>query len=128
MKMIYIFAVATLAATLVAPSAPAAEPTAATEALRVIRDKQTGQLRAPNNQELKDMLNAEKAARKARGESEPSAEPQQVEVRTYNSGMKSAVLGPEYLISLEAHRDADGNLVVTHSNPKYRAQAELPKE
>ena len=38
--------------------------------------------------------------------------------------MKAAVLGPEFLVSLEARRDAEGNLVVTHSRPEYDAHVE----
>jgi hypothetical protein len=123
---------AAIAATLAAPAVLADDAVAASEAMRVVRDKQTGQLRAPNNEELKQMLEAEKAERKARGEPAPSADPQPLEVRTYSSGMKAAVLGPEFLVTLEARRDAEGNLVVAHSKPEYDAHAEpanvLPTE
>lgn len=118
------FIVAALAATLVAPGALADEAAAGgTDSLRVVRDKETGQLRAPNNDELKQMLAAEKAARKAKGLPESSGEIQAVEVRTHANGMKSAQLGPEYLVSLEARRDAEGNLVVTHAQPGYDVHA-----
>jgi hypothetical protein len=114
---------AALAATLAAPAVLADGAVAASEAMRVVRDKETGQLRAPNNDELKQMLAAEKAARKAKGLPESSGEIQAVEVRTHANGMKSAQLGPEFLVSLEARRDAEGNLVVTHAQPGYDVHA-----
>jgi len=110
----------------------AAQPTASMDAMRVVRDKATGKLRAPNPSELKEMLEAEKAQRKALGKPESAAEPQPIEVRSYPSGMRAAVLGPEYLVSLEAYRDADGNLVVRHADPADEhvaaPQAQLPTE
>lgn len=124
MMKVSMLAAAALAATIAAPSVLADEAVAASEAMRVVRDKKTGELRAPNNAELKQMLEQEKAARKAKGEPEPSADAQPLEVRTYSGGMKAAVLGPEFLVSLEARRDADGNLVVTHSRPEYDGHAE----
>jgi len=124
MRMTPTLVAAALAATLAAPTVLADDAVAASEAMRVVRDKKTGELRAPSDAELRKMLQAEKAARKARGEAEPSADAQPVEVRTYSGGMKAAVLGPEFLVSLEARRDADGNLVVTHSRPEYDAHAE----
>ena len=128
MRNISMLVAAAVAATLAAPAVMASDAVSASEAMRVVRDKETGQLRTPNNEELKQMLDAEKAQRKARGESEPSADPQPVAVRTYSGGMKAAVLGPEFLVSLEARRDADGNLVVTHSRPEYDAHAEPANE
>lgn len=117
MKKTSMLVAAALAATLATPAVLAQDAEASTDALRVVRDKQTGQLRAPNSEELKQMLEAEKADRKARGKPEPSANPQPVQVRTYANGMKAAVLGPEFLVSLEAQRDADGNLTVRHADP-----------
>lgn len=128
MRKIQMAVAAAIAATMAAPVVMASDATSASEAMRVVRDKDTGQLRAPDSAELKQMLDAEKAQRKARGEAEPSADPQPVQVRTYSSGMKAAVLGPEFLVSLEARRDADGNLVVTHSRPEYDAHAEPASE
>ena len=132
MRMTPTVIAAALAATLAAPAVLADGAVAASEAMRVVRDKETGQLRAPSKDELKQMLAAEKAARKAKGEPEPSADSQPIEVRTYSGGMKAAVLGPEFLVSLEARRDADGNLVVTHARPEYDRHAapasDLPTE
>jgi hypothetical protein len=119
---------AAIAATLAAPVVLADDAVAASEAMRVVRDAETGELRKPTNDELKQMLEAEKAARKAKGQAEPSANPQPVQVRSYSGGMKAAVLGPEFLVSLEARRDADGKLVVTHSRSEYDGHAERAAE
>jgi hypothetical protein len=127
MRKMSMVVAAAIAATLATPAVLADDTVAASEAMRVVRDKETGQLRAPNSAELKQMLEAERAARKAKGQPEPSADPQPLEVRTYSGGMKAAVLGPEFLVTLEARRDADGNLVVTHSRPEYDAHAEPAK-
>ena len=114
-----------------ADEAVAAQPAASADALRVVRDKATGKLRAPNPSELKEMLEAEKAQRKARGEPEP-ASAQPLAITHPANGMISAKLGPEFLVSLEAHRDADGNLVVRHADPADEhvtaPQAQLPTE
>jgi hypothetical protein len=129
MKRTSMFVAATLAATLVAPSAPADEPAAGTDAMRVMRDKQTGQLRAPNNEELQQLLEAEKATRKARGAA--NTLPQQTTVRTHASGMKSATLGEEHLVQVVATRDETGKVVVQHANPAHehvQPAAELATE
>jgi len=129
MKKTSIVVAAALVGVLAAPGTFAADTT---EALRVVRDKQTGQLRAPNSDELKEMLEAEKADRMARGKPESAAEAQPVQVRTHASGMKSAVLGEDFLVSVEAHRDTNGNLVMKHADPADEHVAapttELPTE
>jgi hypothetical protein len=100
--------------------------------MRVVRDAQTGELRAPNSDELRAMQaqeKAEKAARKARGEE--SAMPEETVVRVHANGMKSALLGEDQLVQVVATRDADGKLVVSHANPadEHVAPAtELPTE
>jgi hypothetical protein len=102
-----------LSAAIAAPSAFAGDDTAA---MRAVRDKETGQLRAPTQDELKELLQAERANRKARGlPEEPSSEPQQV--RVHANGMKSVVLSEDMLVSVVAERDADGKLVVRHADP-----------
>jgi hypothetical protein len=118
-----------LVATLAAPGVLAAD---ATEALRVVRDKETGQMRAPTRDEMKALLEAEKAERKARGLPEERAM-QPVQVRTYPNGMKAAVLGEEFLVMVTAEKDANGNLVVKHANPAdehvvTKTTTELPTE
>lgn len=98
--------------------------------MRVVRDKHSGQLRSPNSEELKEMLDAEKADRKARRET--STLPQETTVRTHASGMKSATLGEEHLVQVVATRDATtGKVVVQHANPTHehlQPAAELPTE
>lgn len=102
------------------------------EDMRVVRDAQTGELRAPNSEELRAMLAQEKAAklaRKARGEVE--ALPQETTVRTHASGMKSATLGEEHLVQVVATRDESDKLLVKHANPAHehaQPAAELPTE
>jgi hypothetical protein len=119
-----------LLATALAAALPGA--TALAEGMRVVRDAQTGQLRAPNNEELRAMLAAEKAeraARRARGED--SGMPEETVVRIHADGMKSALLGEDQLVQVVAERDADGKLVVKHANPadEHVAPAtELPTE
>jgi len=117
MKSKSISVVATLAAMLAAPVALADDAVATADALRVVRDKQTGQLRAPSQGELKQLLDEEKAARKARGEPEPAVDAQPVEVREYGDGMKAAVLGPEFFVTVQVERDENGELVIRHANP-----------
>ena len=102
-----------MSAALAAPTAFAGDETAA---MRAVRDKETGQMRAPNQEELKQLLEAERAARKARGlPEEPSSEPAQV--RVHANGMRSVVLSEDMLVSVVAERDAEGNLVVRHADP-----------
>lgn len=115
MKKTSICVAAALAATLVSP-AVLADEAAGTDAMRAVRDKDTGQLRAPNHEELKALIEAEKAERRSRGEPE-AAEPREAQVRSYASGMKAAVLNADYLVSVEARVDANGNLVVQHADP-----------
>jgi hypothetical protein len=98
-------------------AAPAAESTA--QSLRVVRDKETGKLRAPNVDELKELVEAERAARKARGQAEPSETKTPLAVRQHASGMKSAVLGPDFLATLKAERAPDGRLVTRHADAAH---------
>ncbi|EHR70113.1 hypothetical protein BurJ1DRAFT_1241 [Burkholderiales bacterium JOSHI_001] len=85
------------------------------ESRRVVRDKETGKLRSPTEEELA----AERAERKARGEPEPGANRVPLAVRQHPNGMRSAVLGPEYLVTLRAERGPDGKLVIKHANPAH---------
>jgi hypothetical protein len=88
------------------------------DGMRVVRDAQTGELRAPNSEELRTMQaqeKAEKAARKARGEADTL--PQETTVRTHAGGIKSATLGEEHLVQVVASRDENGKLVVKHESP-----------
>jgi hypothetical protein len=65
---------------------------------------------------LKAMRESDGAARKARGEPEVINRTPLV-VRQHSNGMRSAVLGPDYLMTLRAERRADGKLVVVHAKP-----------
>jgi hypothetical protein len=94
----------------------AAAPSA--NALRVVRDKATGKLRAPNADELKAMEQAERDARKAKGLPEAAA-PAPVQVTRRADGTLAARLGPEYLMTLKAERRADGSLRQFHDDPAF---------
>ena len=111
---------AALASALIAQASYADKPSGAgLEAKRVVRDKDSGELRAPTPAELQQLLAVEKAERKAKGEPEPAADPQPMEIRQHEGSMKSAVLGQDYLITIQAKRDKDRKLVTSHSNPAY---------
>ena len=114
---------ATLAALALAASAGAAiaadatvsdtqaQPAAAAQAdsRRAVRDKVTGKLRAPTSEEAEAMRAAQGSARASK------AGP--VRVVQHGGGMRSAVLGTEYLVTLKAQRRADGSLDITHNQP-----------
>lgn len=93
----------------------------ATEALRVVRDPATGKLRAPTAAESKLMEASAAATRK------PSAP---VQLQVAPNGTKSVRLPAEYLISVEASRDANGNITTHHDqrNMEHGSKAALPTE
>lgn len=99
-----------------APSKPA-QASATGDARRVVRDPVTGRLRAPTADEV--------SADNARtGNAGPGAP---LSTRVHANGMKSAVLGPDYMVTLKAERGPDGRLVVKHDNPRdEHAQAGKP--
>lgn len=100
---------------------PAATATSVSpQSVRVMRDRDTGKLRAPTEEEQA----AERAARKASGIAEPSGLRTPLAVRQHANGMRSAVLGPDYLITLRAERGADGKLIVKHSDPALGPSSE----
>ena len=109
--------------------APAAEPSLAApspttaSARRVVRDTDTGKLRAPSDEELAVILESERAARQVRGQPEPSVDRAPLVVRRHANGMQSALLGPEYLVTIKARRGADGKVEVTHSDPAHEHPA-----
>lgn len=111
------------------PSTTAAAPPNATDtasAKRVVRDKQTGKLRAPTEDELQEMIAAENAARASQITTRAP-----LVVRQYPNGMRGAVLGPEYLLSLNAKRKPDGTIVLSHDKPGFdhaAPSAKLPTE
>lgn len=92
-----------------APAAAAQADAGHVQALRAVRDKATGKLRAPTADEEKAMAAAERAERKARGEPEAAASQPVVVVRHAN-GMLSAKLGPEHLMFLKGERMPDGSV------------------
>ena len=92
---------------------PEAAPTTAEgQALRAVRDKKTGKLRAPTADELKALQALERAERRARGE--PESKP--LVIKRHPSGMLSAELGPEYMMNLRGERQPDGSVRRFHSD------------
>lgn len=116
--------------------AHASAESAAMNQLRVVRDKLTGELRAPDSEELKAMVEAEKADKAARKGKEAGAMPEAGEplvVKEHANGMKSAQLSEEYLVNLEAQRSANGALTLSHdrhrdAHPLQPAPAAAPTE
>jgi hypothetical protein len=115
----------------VAPGPAAAPaPAAGVSAQRAFRDPTTGQLRAPTAEELQQILDEERALRAATGAREPSG-PTALAIRRWPSGMRSAVLGPDSLVSLKAQRGPDGKIVITHDrteNEHPAAPTQAPTE
>lgn len=101
----------------------AATPQGATvdarQGLRVVRDKDTGALRLPSQEELEAMLQQEREQRIASGLPAAQADPAAVVVRHHSDGSMSAVLGPEFLISVQVQRGADERLVFSHDKPGH---------
>lgn len=109
-----------------ATAAAQANPADVAPAKRVVRDKQTGKVRAPTEDELQEMIAAENAASASQVRTRAP-----LAVRQYPNGMRGAVLGPEYLLSLKAQRRPDGTVAVTHDKPGYdhaAPNASLPTE
>ena len=95
--------------TQVAPTSAATTAVGEAQAMRAVRDKVTGKLRAPTADELEAMHANERAARKARGLPE-TAEPAPLRLQLHANGMRSAVLGADYLVTLKGERRADGSV------------------
>lgn len=108
---------------------PKEQPAAAVHAqsLRAVRDKETGKLRAPTEDELKALLEDERTQRRARGQREPSVEPTPLVVRQHASGMRSAVLGPDFLENLKGTRRADGSVETSHADPAMEHPTNRPQ-
>jgi hypothetical protein len=98
-----------------ATSVEAAPVAAEAQALRAVRDKTTGRLRAPDADEAAAMAEAERASRKARGLPEVASSQPVVVVR-HASGMMSAKLGPDQLTTLRGERQADGSVRRIHAD------------
>ena len=91
----------------------ATEPTPqVTNAVRVVRDKKTGKLRAPNPAELRKM--AEMEAEAAQSVSLMPAASDTTITRGAD-GTSAAMLGTEHLMSLHGERAEDGSIKKSHS-------------
>lgn len=103
-----------------APSADS-KPRAEMNALRVIRDAATGELRAPTAEELKALLEAERVAREARltsrarstGTYAADVLPEQKAVVRHPNGMVSVRLGQDSLTAVKVV-PVDGKPHVVH--------------
>ncbi|MDP3819968.1 MAG: hypothetical protein Q8R33_00695 [Burkholderiales bacterium] len=104
---------ATAADTPVSDTQAQAAAAAQADSRRAVRDQVTGKLRAPTPEEAEAM----RAARAAGGVAEPGARSGPLRVVQHGGGMRSAVLGTEYLVTLKAQRRADGSLAITHNQP-----------
>ena len=100
------------------PAATQADTVDVAPAKRAVRDKQTGKLRAPSEDELQELIAAENAARATQIKTRAP-----LVVRQYPNGMRGAVLGPEYLLSLKGQRRADGTLEASHDKQGHEQAA-----
>ena len=117
-----------------APTQPAPATQAQAQARYVVRDAQTGLLRAPTEEELSAMLAREQSAASVARE-QPGARtavaPRSTVVRKYPGGMRGAVLGAEHLVTLQAQRRGDGTVDISHTDPALAHPApatQLPTE
>lgn len=78
------------------------------DALTVVRDKETGQLRAPTAAELSNMQRRAEALQSARVGAAPAA--QQPLLRSHASGARSARLTPDFSSYSVVRKNADGSL------------------
>lgn len=108
--------------------APDAAPAGAeAQALRAVRDKATGKLRAPTADELRAMEAQERAARRARGLPEVEA-PTPLVVRQHASGMRSVKLGPEHMMTLRGERQPDGSIRRFHPDGTTHDHAPVARD
>lgn len=109
----------------VAPQATAMD---SMSAKRVVRDKDTGKLRAPSDEELAEMIAAERADRQVRGLPDPATAAPALIVRQHADGMLSAVLGQEHLVTVTAVRGAGGKLVKSHQHAAHEHPTAKPAQ
>jgi hypothetical protein len=109
-----------------APTGVASAPVTEAQSMRAVRDKATGKLRAPTADELETMHSDERAERKARGLPE-TAEPAPLRVQLHANGMRSAVLGPDFLVTLKGERRADGSVRRFHPDGNHEHSVDLDK-
>lgn len=114
------FGAAAAVAVLIGSAAIAADDAASTSDLRVVRDPETGTLRAPTPEEQRALVAKEKA--------EKQVGPADVALRTLRDGTRAATLPMSYLTSITVTRDADGKLVFTHSDPALDAPSTQREE
>ena len=102
-------------------------PTSTADALTVVRDRETGQLRAPTAAEVQNLQRRAEALQAARiGAAPPVAEPL---LRTHASGARSARLTPEFASYSVARKNADGTLdqsCVQGTEAAVKAMSPLP--
>jgi hypothetical protein len=117
---------------------PAAKPQqkqpAGLNAMRVVRDAATGELRAPTTEELQALLAAEQAARQSTAfarSATPTAQqvlPAEKSIVRHANGMVSMQLSQESLSALKAMTDAQGKVHVVHDAPVLKAQPQLEEK
>lgn len=96
------------------------------QAKQVVRDKETGKLRAPSEEEAAEMAATAKANRAARGLPDPETAAPAIVVRQHAGGMMSAVLGLEHMVTITAARGADGKLVRGHRDAAHEHPTAMP--
>jgi len=114
-----------------APATKPADEGAQMSSLRVVRDPDTGQLRAPTSEELKGLLEAQRQARTAQASARsrsaqttaPAVLPVEKSVVKHANGMVSVKLGQESLTAIKAVTTPDGVRVV-HVQPAAPARME----
>jgi hypothetical protein len=121
MKLQALAAATALAAVVGAVQAGDTPSVDAAQALRVTRDKDTGELRKATAEEAKALAEAEKALRAGQPE-------RALVVRQHANGMRSARLSSEYLSSLQAVRQPDGSLKVMHDKAGDEHAHDAPQQ
>jgi len=105
----------------------AAPATQTADALTVVRDRETGMLRAPTAAEVQNLQRRAEALQAARiGAAAPVAEPL---LRTHASGARSARLTPEFASYSVVRKNADGTLdqsCVQGTDAAAKAMSPLP--
>jgi hypothetical protein len=95
-------------------------------AMRVVVDPETGEVRAPTSDELQALIQAEQAARAAErstfaraaatAATAPDVMPEAKTVTRHKNGMVSIRLGQESLSLIKAETDAQGRVRAVHTN------------
>jgi hypothetical protein len=104
---------------------PKNQPAADMSAMRVVVDPQTGQVRAPTDDEFQALIKAEKEAkaaeqsqrslaRAARPDTAQDVMPAQNNVVRHANGMVSVQMSQDSLSALKVQKDADGNTHLVH--------------